>query len=143
MKQFILCFLLASATLASAQVTAPAVNLQPGAVITLPTGAVPSATAVADYNQDNRPDIAVCQRGLGTVRVYVQSAAGNFPAGPVSTYSVEPGPTGLVAVVLGLAALPKTVWAIIDPTFGAPQTLSWYFVSNQGVTNTPSTHLHK
>lgn len=101
MKKLILCSLLASATLASAQVTVPAVNLQPGAVITLPAGAVPSATAVADYNQDNRPDIAVCQRGLGTVGVYVQSAAGNFPAGPVSTYAVGPGPTGLVAVVLG------------------------------------------
>ena len=101
MKKLLLCSLLASTTLASAQVTAPPVNLQPGAVITLPAGAAPSALAVADYNQDNRADIAVCQRGLGTVGVYVQSTGGNFPAGPVSTYAVGPSPTGLVAVVLG------------------------------------------
>ena len=100
MKKLLFC-LLAPTTLTFAQSTLPAVNLQPGAVITLPAGAAPSALAIADYNQDNHPDIAVCQRGLGTVGVYVQSAAGNFPTGPVSTYSVGPGPTGLVAVVLG------------------------------------------
>lgn len=99
MRVLIPCFL-AISTIAFSQPITP-VNIQPGAVITLPAGAVPSALAIADYNQDNRPDIAVCQRGLGTVGVYVQSAAGNFPAGPVSTYSIGPGPTGLVAVVLG------------------------------------------
>ena len=100
MKKHLLCLLLSPLSAALAQPVAP-VNIQSGAVITLPAGAAPSALAVADYNQDNRPDIAVCQRGLGTVGVYVQSAAGNFPAGPVSTYAVGPGPTGVVAVVLG------------------------------------------
>jgi len=100
MKKLLLCLLIPT-TYASAQSTASPVRLQPGAVITLPAGAVPSALAVADYNQDNRADIAVCQRGLGTVGVYMQSTGGNFPAGPVSTYAVGPGPTGLVAVALG------------------------------------------
>lgn len=100
MKKSLFCLLLAPLSAALAQPVAP-INLQAGAVIPLPTGAAPSALAVADFNQDNRADIAVCQRGLGNVGIYVQSTAGNFPASPVSTYAVGPGPTGLVAVALG------------------------------------------
>ena len=59
---FLFAFLV-PASLAFAQPVAP-VNLQPGSIITLPAGAAPSALAIADYNQDNRADIAVCQRGL-------------------------------------------------------------------------------
>ena len=70
MNKFLLVFL-APAILANAQPIVP-VNLQSGAVITLPAGAAPSALAIADYSQDNRPDIALCQRGLGTVGVVKQ-----------------------------------------------------------------------
>ena len=96
--------LLASATLASAQPTPP-VSLQAGAVITLPAGAAPSALAIADFNQDFRRDIAVCQRGLNSVAVYLQTTGGNFPNPAVGTYAAGLRPSGLVAVPLGLATV--------------------------------------
>ena len=77
------------------------VNLQPGSIITLPVGAAPSALAIADYNQDNRADIAVCQRGLNSVGVYLQAASGGFPSTPAGTYATGQAPSGLVAVPLG------------------------------------------
>ncbi|WP_151088916.1 T9SS type A sorting domain-containing protein [Hymenobacter baengnokdamensis] len=79
---------------------APAVNLQPGAVITLPAGAYPNVLALGDFTQDFRADIAVCQRGLGTVGIYTQGLGGTFTSTPVSTYPIGVGPTGLVAVSL-------------------------------------------
>ncbi|QKG52851.1 FG-GAP repeat domain-containing protein [Hymenobacter sp. BRD67] len=79
---------------------APAVNLQPGAVITLPAGAYPNVLALGDFTQDFRADIAVCQRGLGTVGIYKQGLGGSFTSTPVGTYPIGVGPTGLVAVPL-------------------------------------------
>ena len=85
---------------AAAQVMVP-VNLQIGSIITLNSGAVPSAVAVADYNQDFRQDIAVCQRGLNSVSIYLQGAGGSFSASPVASYTTGTSPTGLVAIPLG------------------------------------------
>jgi len=67
MKKLLLC-LLAPVSLASAQ-RGPQVSPQAGAVIAFPAGAAPSALAIADFNQDFRRDIAVCQRGRGPVGV--------------------------------------------------------------------------
>jgi hypothetical protein len=99
MKKLLLCLLL-PVSLASAQ-RGPNVSLQAGAVITLPAGAAPSALAIADFNQDFRRDIAVCQRGLGSVGVYLQTTDANFPNPVVGTYATGPAPSGLVVVPLG------------------------------------------
>lgn len=100
--------LLAPATPALAQPIVP-VNLQAGAVITLPAGAAPSALAIADYSQDNRADIAVCQRGLNSVGVYLQAAGGSFPSSPAGTYATGLAPSGVVAVPLGQAPARPTI----------------------------------
>lgn len=97
----LLLFLLTPATVATAQIGPPAVRLQASAIVTLPAGASPSALAVADLNQDNRPDLAVCQRGLNSVGVYLQGAGGSFPSTPAGTYATGTAPSGLVAVPLG------------------------------------------
>lgn len=97
----ILPYLFLPATLASAQIGPPAIRLQASAVLTLPAGASPSALAVADLNQDTRPDLAVCQRGLNSVGVYLQAAGGSFPNTPAGTYATGIAPSGLVAVPLG------------------------------------------
>ena len=101
-RQILLLTLTVSSTQAYAQPVVP-VNLQPGAVIALPAGAAPSALAIADYNQDYRPDIAVCQRGLSSVGVYLQTTGGSFPNPAVGTYATGAAPSGLVAVPLGQA----------------------------------------
>lgn len=103
MKKHLLTWLLLPQTfIAVAQPIIP-INLQSGAVISLPVGAAPNALAIADYNQDNRPDIAVCQRGLNSVGVYLQAATGIFPSSPAGTYPAGQAPSGLVAVPLGRA----------------------------------------
>ncbi|HEX8429568.1 FG-GAP-like repeat-containing protein [Hymenobacter sp.] len=77
----------------------PPIVIQPGATVTLPTGAAPSAVAVADFNADNRFDVAVCERGLNQVAIYLQTAAGTYPS-PVNTYPAGQSPSGLVATRL-------------------------------------------
>ena len=69
--------------------------LQPGATLTLPAGASPSAVAVSDFNQDQRADVAVCERGLDQVAVYLQTPTGTFPS-PAATYPTGRAPSGLV-----------------------------------------------
>ncbi|GAA4351029.1 hypothetical protein GCM10023185_09360 [Hymenobacter saemangeumensis] len=103
MNKPLLCLLLAPLSAALAQQPTP-INLQPGAVITLPAGAAPSALAVADFNQDGQADIAVCQRGLNSVGVYLQASGVTFPNPAVGTYPAGTAPTGLVAVPLGHSA---------------------------------------
>ena len=55
-------------------------HLLEGAVLTLPAGAGLAAIAAGDFNHDNRCDLAVCQRNLGQVALYLRSAAGTYPA---------------------------------------------------------------
>lgn len=73
----------------------PAIRLQADAVITLPAGAGLAAIADGDFNHDNRRDLAVCERKLGQVALYMRSAAGTYPKAKF-TYAVGQGPSGLV-----------------------------------------------
>ena len=84
---------------AHAQQASPPVTIQPGATVTLPAGTNPSAVAVADFDQDGRADIAVCEKGPGVAAIYLQTAGGTFPS-VMATYSLGIAPTGLVAVRL-------------------------------------------
>ena len=63
--------------------------------------ATPSSIAFGDFNQDFRNDIAVCQRGLNSVGVYLQTSNSNFPNAAAGTYAAGIAPAGLVAVPLG------------------------------------------
>ena len=45
----------------------------------------------------------MCQRGLSSVGVYLQTSGGNFPNPAVGTYATGQSPTGLVTVALGLS----------------------------------------
>ena len=92
-------FIIASVCKTQAQQLPPTITFQAGAIIALPAGANPSAVAVADFNQDRRPDIAVCEKGPGVAAIYLQTSSGTFTAGP-RTYDLGTAPTGLVAVKL-------------------------------------------
>ena len=83
---------------ARAQPTQPVI-LQPGATITLPTGSSPCAVAVADFNADNRADVAVCEQALNQVGVFLQTVAATFP-NQSGTYPAGISPSGLMAVRL-------------------------------------------
>lgn len=93
------CFVLALLPLATSAQVSQNLSLQPGPVITLQPGANLSALALADFNGDNRGDVAVCQRGLNSVAVYLQ-VNGAYPASPNGTYATGTSPTGLVAASL-------------------------------------------
>ena len=51
---------------------------------TFPAGQFPVAVAVADFNADGKPDMAVTNAGSSNVRVYLNSSNGNF-AGQIYT----------------------------------------------------------
>ena len=76
--------------------TGSTVQLQAGAVATLPASAGLTAIATGDFNHDNRRDLAVCERNLGQVALYLRSAAGTYPTAQ-HTYAVGQLPTGLVS----------------------------------------------
>ena len=76
--------------------TGPTVHLQADAVITLPAGAGLAAIADGDFNHDNRRDLAVCERNLGQVALYMRSAAGTYSTAKY-TYAVGKSPSGLVS----------------------------------------------
>lgn len=73
------------------------VRLELGPTVALPVGTLPSALAIADYNQDAKTDIAVCERGLGQVAVYLQTSTATYPAVAV-TYPAGQVPSRLVTV---------------------------------------------
>ncbi len=57
----------------------------------------PSETAVADYNGDTRPDVAVSCGTAGSVQVFFGKVDGSFPSTPSATTMLAT-PTGLAAV---------------------------------------------
>ena len=72
------------------------VQLQASTIVALPAGAGITAVATGDFNHDNRRDLAVCERNLGQVALYLRSAAGTYPTAR-HTYAVGQLPTGLVS----------------------------------------------
>ncbi|MDQ2769614.1 MAG: T9SS type A sorting domain-containing protein [Bacteroidota bacterium] len=84
----------ATANLAHAQ-TGPTVQFQAGAVVTLPAGAGLAAIAAGDFNHDGRQDLAVCERNLNQVALYLRSAAGTYPTAR-HTFNVGLAPSGVV-----------------------------------------------
>lgn len=66
------------------------------AVIALPARSGLTAIATGDFNHDNRRDLAVCERNLNQVALYLRSAAGTYPTAR-HTFAVGQLPTGLVS----------------------------------------------
>ncbi|WP_345117053.1 VCBS repeat-containing protein [Hymenobacter algoricola] len=81
-----------------AQQQNPPISLQ-ASTLALPLGAAPSDVAVADFNHDQRPDLAVTQRGLNQLAIFQQTASG-FPATATRTYAAGTSPSSVVAVSL-------------------------------------------
>jgi hypothetical protein len=62
-----------------------------GAPTTYPAGAGPSSVAVADFNGDQDPDLAVANQDSGTVSVRLGGAGGTF--GALNNFSAGVDPT--------------------------------------------------
>lgn len=82
-----------------AQTQYPAPKLQAAPPITLAAGAAPSDVAVGDFNNDRRADVAVSERGLNRMAVYLQTATG-FPATATGTYPTGLAPSSVVVAPL-------------------------------------------
>jgi Flp pilus assembly secretin CpaC len=84
----------------------------------LPTAASPTSVAIADFNQDGNPDIAVTNGGANTFRVFLGLSKGLFtsafepPAGPSGST-----PTAIVAATLASGTFPDV--AIANDVSGA------------------------
>jgi len=120
------CCVLSSFNCVYAQAYPPVV-LQTGATIALPANASPCAIAVADFNADNRGDVAICEQGLNQVGVFLQNAAGAFPS-QTGTYPAGIAPSGLVAV--NLTNNPSRPAA--DLVTVSPQSYKWTLLLNDG-----------
>ena len=73
--------------------------MQMGATINQPVGSATCALALADFNADNRTDVAVCEQGLNQIGVFLQTAAGTFPS-QTGTYPAGTSPSGVVVARL-------------------------------------------
>jgi hypothetical protein len=61
------------------------------------SGSTPSAVAVADFNNDGYPDVAMADSGLNKVSIYLDNSSGVVSTTPVSTITVGSSPVGIVA----------------------------------------------
>jgi hypothetical protein len=108
-------YLLMSAVVNVCAQVSPIVRLQSDVIVTLPTGAGLAAIADGDFNHDGRRDLAVCQRSLGQVALYMRSAAGTYPTAKF-TYAVGQSPTGLVAFNLNPRLTSSNLMALSGPS---------------------------
>ena len=93
-------------------------SFAPGPAPLLQTGASPTGVAIADFNQDGLPDMAVTNGGANTFRVFVGLSGGLFsqafepPAGPTGST-----PTAIVADTFAAGGFPDV--AITNNVSGA------------------------
>jgi VCBS repeat-containing protein len=105
-----------------------------GAPTTYPTGAGPSSVAVADFNADQDPDLAVANQDSGTVSVRLGGAGGTF--GALNNFPAGVDPTSVVAADFNgdqdpdLAVTDYSLGRVLvliggaSGTFGAPMQVS-------------------
>jgi VCBS repeat-containing protein len=105
-----------------------------GAPATYATGAEPSSVAVADFNGDQRPDLATANQGAGTVSVLLGNPDGTF--GAASSFDAGQDPNAVAAADfdgdqrLDLAVTDYSLGRVLvlvgvgDGTFGAASEVS-------------------
>ena len=109
------------------------INFQTFSVSTLPAAATPSDIAVADFNHDGSPDIALSERGLNRVAVYLQGstgfltpAAATAPAGqsPSTLVAVTLTPNGPVDDIVAVSGPDGSIYPILNSGVGQPLALN-------------------
>ncbi|UOQ70219.1 T9SS type A sorting domain-containing protein [Hymenobacter cellulosilyticus] len=111
----------------------PPLTLGYGPTIQLPTGADVNDIAVADLDHDGRPDLAIPERALDTLAIFVQTASGGFPAKASARYFFSRGPHTIVPLALnGYGASGSPVPVADDLVLGARQSIQLYLLDNMG-----------
>ena len=82
-----------------AQTTAP-LAFTAGPILQLPPNARPPDVAVADFNGDGHPVLAITENGLDTLAIFKQWPGGIFAARPDSRFRYSNGPVSVVALPL-------------------------------------------
>lgn len=110
-----------------------AINFQLASVTVLPATAAPSDIAVADFNHDGSPDIALSERGLNRVAVYLQGNAGfltpaaaTAPAGqsPSTLVAVTLTPNGPIDDIVAVSGPDGSIYPILNSGVGQPLALN-------------------
>lgn len=104
-----------------------------GPTIQLPTGATPHDISIADFNHDGRPDLAIPERGLDTLAIYAQTAAGGFLVRPTARYFIPGGPHTTVPIALnGFGPVGSPLPPADELVVGVPNLNYLYFFDNVG-----------
>ncbi|TGE11912.1 FG-GAP repeat domain-containing protein [Hymenobacter elongatus] len=131
-KTIHLLVFLALSRFAHAQ-SVPPLTLGYGPVIQLPVGADVNDVAVADLDHDGRPDLAIPERALDTLAIFVQNANGGFPAKASARYYFSRGPYSIVPLALnGYGPAGSPVPTADDLVLGARQSTQLYLLDNTG-----------
>jgi hypothetical protein len=69
------------------------------AIPEIQSGSMPSAVAVADFNNDGNADVAMADQGLNTVSVYLGNGSGQISTTPIFTTALGSTPVALAAGV--------------------------------------------
>ncbi|TGE25143.1 T9SS type A sorting domain-containing protein [Hymenobacter aquaticus] len=111
----------------------PPLTIGYGPTIQLPTGSDINDVAVADLDHDGRPDLAIPERALDTLAIFVQNAGGGFPAKATARYYFSRGPHTIIPLALNGYGAPGSPVPIADDlVLGARQSIELYLLDNVG-----------
>ena len=109
-------------------------------VFTLPpsvlmaNGASPQSVAVADFNGDGRPDVAVANNGNHTVGVLLNAGNGSF--GPLASYNINNSPVEVISADLNGDGKPDLM--VVNNT--SPGTVTVLLNAGNGTFAAPSAY---
>ena len=105
-SQRLLCALLVGVGACLFAQTASAQPVTFGSATNFDTGLTPVQMALADFNSDGTPDLAVVNSGTNSISILLGNGTGGFAAGPNSPFAVGASPRGIVAADLNSDTVP-------------------------------------
>jgi hypothetical protein len=102
--------------------------------VLMPNGATPQSVAVADFDGDGTPDVAVANNGTHTVGVLLNAGNGNFQ--PLTSYNVNNNPTEVISADLNGDGKPDLI--VVNNT--SPGTVQVLLNNGNGTFGTPTAY---
>src|SRR5438445_9331960 len=102
--------------------------------VLMANGASPQSVAVADFNGDGRPDVAVANNGNHTVGVLLNAGNGSF--GPLASYNINNSPVEVISADLNGDGKPDLM--VVNNT--SPGTVTVLLNAGNGTFAAPSAY---